>query len=1060
MKLRRFRLLLILSLLAMLVAAFQPESRPSHANSAPPRPSSATDKETNPAQVLKVGVTEYQNLEKAYANYERLFSQLAKVSRDLNQPIRFQFAIGNYGEVLEWYNRGDIDVAVLSAMPVAKLLLQAGDADLDKIDEAYIGDVRVDEPIEGSTSEITDKFAELLKKDSAFTYRSVCLTLASDPDLGPMKDGTPRSIEDVRRVWNNSGDKKPFKFLFVRPYSLSGYIVPRHILSQIGIKVKPDQMEFSYSHGTSLQKLIEEQRKPAARRTRYVAFVLEGTRYKPDPQNPHLFEQIKVPALQNVNIPREKVFVNHNLDAKRFQQYKQLLQGLFENWEGNPDGLTLQLKGRSANWREEYRDSNAAVADVAVPRQLLYKTRIQELLEDFARYVDQPRDKDRPAPRLALVLSGGGAKCAYQAGAIAAIETKLRQINEKRAEASRPAIDIDLVVGTSGGAINALLVAAGVTKAGSAADELARLWGSFSQQQFFQPSFRFNLGFGLCFGLMQALLITIAVLLFGRDTVNWLAIAIGIAFLLAIEIGFVWYFGVKLANFAKSLLGQAVVLGVTIGVVQGVGVLITWVIRKEPKRFGRPLKFFAKDPHHWRLLTVVLMLTVSVLEIFIAKCPGLDDRVTHLGHSHWLHHGWMMVTLVCSWSFPYPLLIGLFIAGLGAVVWRTFDSTTHRPILVWAMGVLLVVGAIGLVMETFFRASAPSKATGIEQAFAEMLPRLIRATIQPDFATASTTNDETALQQISKQLMDPNQPMLQRDLVITSSRLPIDLSNEISDENNPESLRAQRQAELVNGLHDDLYFYFRANKDAALTPPLDRRFIPLKRNPDKLIDVVIGSSTIYPIFPSRVLTNVKLGNEEKEERDDIDKMSIVDGGYIHNIPIEAAVKWKASHIILIEASPSAAQNMPKDFWDHSMTAFGYLFNQAQLTDKLVRGAAETFELRPTSSCEKQDTLPSCVGPANTPDPNMDTFDFTPQLVKNAFDRGMNDVNDTKPLFMRVPGPPLFRSVAETPEILWSSARSNYSRAAAVTRISSRKRTFERVSNRQVRVAPGTGRSGN
>jgi hypothetical protein len=249
--------------------------------------------------------------------------------------------------------------------------------------------------------------------------------------------------------------------------------------------------------------------------------------------------------------------------------------------------------------------------------------------------------------------------------------------------------------------------------------------------------------------------------------------------------------------------------------------------------------------------------------------------------------------------------------------------------------------------------------------------------------------------------------MLQRDLVITASRLPIDQSDKVD----------QKQADLVNGLHDDLYFYFRANDHRDLKPPLDRRFIPLKRNTDKLLDVVIGSSTIYPIFPSRALTDVQLGNEEKE-LDKIVRMKIVDGGYIHNIPIEAAVKWKATHIILIEASPAPNQSTPKDFWDNSMMAFGYLFNQAQLTDKLVRGATETFELRPTSSCEKQDTLPSCVGPSNIPDPNMDTFDFSLSLVTKAFRRGFEDVagNGTslKPLFQRVPGPPIFRTVAETP----------------------------------------------
>jgi hypothetical protein len=572
-----------------------------------------------------------------------------------------------------------------------------------------------------------------------------------------------------------------------------------------------------------------------------------------------------------------------------------------------------------------------------------------------------------------------------------------------------------------------LLVASGVTKAENAPGELANLWGSFRQQQFFQPSFRFNLGFGLCFGLLQALLITIAVLLFGRENVNWVAIGGAIVFIVAIEMGFAWYFS-KWGTFAKALFWQTLVVGLTIIIVQCVGALITLIIRKHPMGLGGTLQFFAKDPHHWRLLTVVLMIAVSLLEIFIAKCPGLDKLITGKTENHWIDHSWMLVTLICNWSFPYPLVIGLFIAAVGAVIWRSFDWTMRRPYLVWAMSILLVVGAIGLVMETFFRASAPSKTTGIEDAFAEKLPILIQKTIDPHFVIASGQHSECALRQISQALLDPSGRGLQRDLVITTSRLPMDMSGK-PDLTPDEKQNEEAQANLVNGLQDDLYFYFRANRNERLKPPLDRRFIPLKRNTDKLLDVVIGSSTIYPIFPSRVLTSVQLGNEEKD-MEKIDRMSIVDGGYIHNIPIEAAVKWKATHIILIEASPTPLQSTPKDFWDNSMMAFGYLFNQAQLTDKLVRGATETFELRPTSFCEKQDTLPSCVGPSNTPDPNMDTFDFSLPLVTNAFLRGSEDVAGNggrpKPLFQRVPGPPLFRSIAETPDVeeKTASATSN------------------------------------
>jgi adenylate kinase len=35
-------------------------------------------------------------------------------------------------------------------------------------------------------------------------------------------------------------------------------------------------------------------------------------------------------------------------------------------------------------------------------------------------------------------------------------------------------------------------------------------------------------------------------------------------------------------------------------------------------------------------------------------------------------------------------------------------------------------------------------------------------------------------------------------------------------------------------------------------------------------------------------------------------VSIIDGGFVHNSPIEAAVKLEATHIIMIEASPEYA----------------------------------------------------------------------------------------------------------------------------------------------------------
>src|SRR5205823_8865613 len=84
--------------------------------------------------------------------------------------------------------------------------------------------------------------------------------------------------------------------------------------------------------------------------------------------------------------------------------------------------------------------------------------------------------RSQPTPlRLAVVFSGGGAKCSYQIGAIRAIEEKLAQL---RRETGDDSLDIALVVGTSGGAINALPVAMGMSCTPALCDELAAVWRS------------------------------------------------------------------------------------------------------------------------------------------------------------------------------------------------------------------------------------------------------------------------------------------------------------------------------------------------------------------------------------------------------------------------------------------------------------------------------------------------------------------------------------------------------------------------------------------------------
>lgn len=996
-----------------------------------PRDFSASRAQANAPTEIKVGITEYQDVEGSYERYEKLFQQLTAAA-SADEPVNFKFAIGNYGEVMDWYNKGEIDVAILSAMPVANFLRDAGESDKKKMREAYIGDVSVTRVYSDLMPLATGTEKELANRDPFF-YRSVCLTLAADTEL--------RTIDDIMRL------KDKIKFIFVRPFSLSGYVVPRYVLKDHKIELRQDQMEFSYEHRNSVDKLLKEARKKDRDPNKhFVAFVLDEVRYQPEAGDPEkMLEKIKIDKLEwpSFKIPRERVFVNYHLEREKlpdgerarnkFEKFKTLMQKLFTKAPrtvvvdptvtGNLP-IKVSLRPRTDDWEKSYETSTKAIDGIALPRQLPYKSTVDKLLADFAAYVDRPKSEQVKTPRLALVLSGGGAKCSYQAGAVIEIEAKLAELNERRAKKNKEPVDIDLVVGTSGGAINALLVAAGVTKSEDAlllrnqrAEELALLWASFKQQEFFRPSGRFNAIFGLCFGLLQAIIITIAVVIFGRHTMNWWLTGVVIASIGILEICIARYFDVSWTTIGNALKTEGKVLLVVILIVFIAGWLIDfgkWARKRWRAKFSKiPNGDLQVDPetqseaskmHHWRWMAILLMFAVSAIEFAIAKFRGLDEYVSVVGNSHWTDHSWMLLTLVSNWSFPYPLLIAIVMFTVGLFVWRGFDWNRRREKLVWGMTIFLIVMMTVMALEALFGASAPSKAEGIEQAFAHKLPRLIRSTSDAAFVPTPPTGDENPLASISKQLMQRGS--LKRDLIITTSRLPIDINS--FRLMLPED--AQHEVEKVNGLPEDLYFYFRANNKDELKPPVDRRFVPFIHNPTKLLDVVIGSSTIYPIFPSRVLRDVKVGNEDESSLKNITMMKIIDGGFIHNIPLEAASLWKASHIILIEASPLPQQNAPQDFLDNSMMAFGYLFSQAQRTDKLTRGSAETFELRPTSRCEKRDVDPACVGMDNIPQPDMDTFDFSDTIVRNAFQSGRNDVTLEKPLFVRVGGPPLFREL--------------------------------------------------
>lgn len=984
-------------------------------------------------EVINVGISEYSKIERTYRSYERLFRELTD-SADATQPVSFRFALGTYGEVRDWYNKGLIDVAVLSAMPVADLMLAGESSNLRR---SYIGELSVSAQRSLEDKSVLNLFSDRLH--DPFYYRAGCLFNLKDKELEKIQNSDD-PFAGLKQLW----DDGRLRFLFVRPYSLSGYIVPVSVLKQHGIDplTRQQQMEFTYEHKNSLKQLIEwDPTNPM----HHIAFVLDDSRYDKEKGEPErIFGRIRMPAFRRPGsaidspgvddyvIPREVVLANYHQERNevsgkenKFTRTKTLMTQLFNSWlskveagkfkprPGSDDPL-LYFQSR-AEWLADYDEIKKLLENFSVPRQLLYKATLDDLLNDVI--------KANPS-RLAVVLSGGGAKCAYQAGAMVEIEAKLREkLAQKRSELLDNSkgkdqtkvkaeldelakkLEIKLVVGTSGGAINALLVAMGVTKHKDASEALGEAWRSFKQQQFLKPSLGFRIWFGFCFGVLQALAVIIAVLLFGRQAMNWFATIIVLAILGALQLIPIFYFGLGDKVFLL-LAGEAIALVFVIAFVLIFGRLIDMgSVRKTNRADGtdqnttnqsNPSDDLAEDPLHWRKLTIVILIFLGVLEALIAMTPGLETLIDYLPQNHWVEHAWTASILASGWSYPFPLLIGILIAVLGwprMPLLRKFSWLRWRTQFVAWTAIFLVVICALFVLHGLFKASSPSGAEGIEEAFANNVPVVIQKTIRPKFADQQGVN-ETRLESISRQIITDD--LLERDLVITSSKLPV------TETSKPLP---------VNSLPDDLYFYYRKNNDDTLRPPPDKRFVPLRYNETKLLDVVIGSSTIYPIFPARTLHTITTGNEESAGAT-IDKMRIIDGGFIHNIPIEAAKLWGATHIIIIEASPAQQPGDPTAFWEHALTAFGYLFTQAQRTD--TEGPrVEAFLIRPTSQCEKFNIKPVCIGKGKDerPEPDMDTFDFSKAAADGAFKQGVEDVKNRNPLFVRIPGAPNFQEVS-------------------------------------------------
>ncbi len=654
-------------------------------------------------------------------------------------------------------------------------------------------------------------------------------------------------------------------------------------------------------------------------------------------------------------------------------------------------------------------------------------------------------------PRLALVLSGGGAKCAYQAGAIEALEARLE--NRRKACKSDCSVlsqlDVNLVVGTSGGSINALFAALGATKNPSSQKvkyRLEHLWLSLNLASLIHPSNRFLFWVSTWFGLAQSLVISIFAGFYKGPYWSWKRVFIGLSAILILEqliagivqiktspefylicstiviLTVAWTLGMwekgVIANKGLTLIPLlSLLLMLIVGAAfQGafyfsIAIAICGLFLAQMLLclmiFGimSLLEWSRLGSGTWWNLAGWTMLVLSILEFVASLTPYWG----HLPSAyHWLEHYFLLQFLpfrISGFTIPMPITIGIIMVLLPSAMTKAkvnWQWDTKHALMVGGIAIAAIVVSTITVAILLEREVSPTDSAAISDAMARALPTYYSDIVEND-SSGSTLE---RLRRYSRNIVLNNKP--QRDLVITASQL-----------------RAEEEDPRKQMLPDDLYFYYQA--EGPSPPSEGGQFISFQdHNEDKLLETIVGSGTIYPVFPPQKLDVAVY--DQGEQRSKPTSIQIVDGGFIHNSPIDAALKWKATHIILIEASPRTEEFSTLTFQGNISNAFNYLFDQAQSRDRLTKGEAELFILRPT--CAGLHLKQQCPAKSKW---GMDLFDFSREPLTHAIAQGWIDVypeeapknlpiypagwktswkSISEPLFVRQPGPPVFRDASK------------------------------------------------
>ncbi len=522
------------------------------------------------------------------------------------------------------------------------------------------------------------------------------------------------------------------------------------------------------------------------------------------------------------------------------------------------------------NWEQRYGEIHKWSESLGINLKdlLAQKLSLKNIGEDLLTFTHWHPEEP---PRLALVLSGGGAKCAYQVGAVKALEEMLEGLRKTHDDKG---LDIALVVGTSGGAINSLPIALGITATPEGREDMIALWKALDQRDIIRPTFRIRVGIGLWLALMQ--------------------------------------------------------IAITIGIVRR--------RVKDPARRG-----------WYAACTFLILGSLETVVGYLSWSPW-----SLLGGNHTWHHLWLIVSYGAPWTGWFLILGGLLALLLQ---WRLAQRQKHLAIRRRVSGYFFLATLLGLpllvLLSLFLMDKTLSGSEGIENVL------IHKCTWEVDM----TGSNKERLAGLSKQIIERG--LLQRDLTMTGSCL----------------------SRTNKDLPGDLYF-FAPGQSSAKGPDFGDQGIALAKRPALLLDVMMGSGAAYPIFPPRLLEDFPNPGDQVE---------LVDGGFAHNSPLEAAVKWGATHIVLVEAFLEGRVS-GNNLLQNAGGAVEHLWLQAQEIDARTHGRKVIYSLRPQP-------------------PHVCLLDFADNLIQKAIDKGYREARGEIPGSNLV-GQPRFRKELGEP-VFWT-----------------------------------------